>query len=246
MGIGESLAREFSGLGAELLLVARSEEKLKKLCEELSASGGRCDYLLADLSKPEASSTLVQTILSQGKLDGIVHNAGVGLYGTFEQLNVADIRELFEVNFFSVLNLTHGLLPLLKKSSRPTVMLVASIVAWRSIARLNVYSASKAALSSFAEALRVELQPYGIRIVNTYPGRTRTEFSANAKTSGWRPFSSQGQGMSSTRVAKKLARAYCKGKRDEFVSLSNRFLMWGNFLFPRLIDWGLGRYFKSH
>ncbi|MCC6273255.1 MAG: SDR family NAD(P)-dependent oxidoreductase [Deltaproteobacteria bacterium] len=245
MGIGEALARELAGRGAELLLVARSEDRLRALCDELRRAGAPCEYLAADLTKPEQVATLVEKILSQGRLDGVAHNAGAGLYGAFEQYAETDVRELFELNFFSVLTLTRGLLPLLKKSPRPTLLLVSSIVSWRAIARLSVYSASKSALNGFAEALRVELKRDGIRVVNSYPGRTRTPFSANAKSFGWRPFSTERSGMSPEKVARKLARAYVRGKRDEFVSWSNRLLVWGNFFFPKLIDWGLGRYFRN-
>ncbi|MCC7344631.1 MAG: SDR family NAD(P)-dependent oxidoreductase [Deltaproteobacteria bacterium] len=245
MGIGEALAREFAARGAELLLVARSEGKLRALCEELRRMGTPCEYLVADLTKPEQVASLVEKILAQGRLGGVLHNAGAGLYGAFERYAEADVRELFELNFFSVLALTRGLLPLLKKSPRPTLLLVSSIVSWRAIARLSVYSASKSALNGFAEALRVELKPDGIRVVNTYPGRTRTPFSANAKSFGWRPFSTERSGTPPEQVARKLARAYVGGKRDEFVSWSNRLLVWGNFFFPKLIDWGLGKYFQN-
>ena len=84
MGIGECLAREFASLGAELLWVARSEDKLRTLCDQLRGTGAVCDYLVADLSKPEQVASLIDQVLAQGRLDGIVHNAGVGLYGAFE------------------------------------------------------------------------------------------------------------------------------------------------------------------
>lgn len=245
MGIGECLAKEFAARGAELLLVARSEDKLRSLCEQLREAGALCDYLASDLSQPTQVSSLIERILAQGRLDGIVHNAGVGLYGAFENYAETDVRELLEINFFSVLSLTRGLLPLLRKSARPTILLVSSVVSWRAIARLSVYSASKSALNGFAEALRVELKPAGIRVVNSYPGRTRTPFSANAKSFGWRPFSTERSGMPPETVARKLARAYIRGKRDEFVSWNNRALIWLNFLFPGLVDWGLGKYFKN-
>ncbi len=245
MGIGAQLAREFAKRGAELLLVARSEDKLNDLRRSLLEAGAACEVLPADLSKPPSVQALIASVLALGRLDGLVHNAGVGLYGDFETQAEADVRELFEVNFFSVLALSRGLLPLLKQSAHPRLMLVSSVVSWRAIARLAVYSASKSALNGFAEAFRIELAPFGIPVVNTYPGRTRTEFTANAKSTGWRPFSTERQGMAAEQVARRLVAAYRKGKRDEFVSLSNRLLIWGNFLFPRMIDWGLKKYFRG-
>ncbi len=245
MGIGEFAARELGKLGANLLLVARSEDRLKQLTEELGREGIACDYVTADLTDEASRQNLIKAVLEQGRLDGIVHNAGIGLYGDFESTEEKDVRQLFELNFFSILVLTRGLLPLLKRSTRPTLLTVSSVVSWRAIARLSAYSASKAAVNGFVEAIRVELAPLGIRVVNVYPGRTRTEFTANAKSTGWRPFSTERSGMKPETVGRKLARAYLKGKRDEFISLGNRALIWMNFLFPRIVDWGLEKYFRN-
>ncbi|MCE9625268.1 MAG: SDR family NAD(P)-dependent oxidoreductase [Deltaproteobacteria bacterium] len=245
MGIGAAVARAFARQGAELLLVARSEEKLKNLLSEISADSPGSAYLTADLTQPEDVENLVQRLLLEGRLDGVVHNAGAGNYNTFAAVSEHELRELFELNFFSVFTLTRGLLPLLKRSPRATVLTVSSIVAWRAIPRMSVYSATKAALSAFAESLRIDLAPDGIRVVDVYPGRTRTDFTANAKSEGWKPFSTESEGATPERVAARILRAYVKGKRDEFVSFSNRLLIWGNFLFPSVIDWSMKRYFRG-
>ncbi len=244
MGIGEHLAREFANHGASLILVARSADKLKTLSEELS-SLAPCRFEPCDLGETEAVKNLLQRLQSLDRLDGLVLNAGVGLYGKFESTEEKDIRHLFEVNFFSYLALIQGLLPALQKGREPRIMTVSSIVSWRAIARLSAYSASKSALNGFVEALRVELKPHGIAITNAYPPRVRTDFTANAKSSGWRPFDTDKGGQAPEVTARRMVRAYLRGKRDAYLSFSNRLLLWGNFLFPGLIDWGLERYFKK-
>ena len=244
MGIGAHLAREFAGHGANLILVARSADKLQALTEELN-SLAPCRFEACDLGEPEAVKSLLQRVQNLDRLDGLVLNAGIGLYGKFENTEERDIRRLFEVNFFSYLTLIRGLLPALKKSRSPRIMTVSSIVGWRAIARLSTYSASKSALNGFVEALRIELKPQGIAITNTYPPRVRTDFTANAKSSGWRPFATDSGGQAPELTAKRMVRAYLRGKRDAYISLSNRLLIWGNFLFPGLIDWGLERYFRK-
>lgn len=245
MGIGESLAREMARQGADLILVARSEALLKKLCQELQSSGTTCRYFTCDLAQASEVEDLGEKILALGQLDGIVHNAGVGIYGEFSHLSDLDIRGLFEINFFSILSLTRILLPLLKNSPVPRILTVSSVVSWRGIPRMSPYCASKAALSLFVESLRVELKKHRIKLINTYPGQTRTDFSVNAKSKGWRPFSTEGSGTPPAKVAKKLVRAYIRGKRDEYVSLSNRMLIWLNFFFPKLLDWSLEKYFRN-
>jgi hypothetical protein len=251
MGIGTWVARELAAQDANLILVARSEAKLQKLCQELQRPGQVFSYIPCDLSQPSQVEILGKKILAGGEhgaapqLDGIVHNAGLGLYGEFETTSDQDTRHLFEVNFFSILNLTRQLLPLLKNSSQATIMMVSSVISWRAIQRMSAYCSSKAALNLFTEALRAELKKYSIRVVNTYPGRTSTDFSLNAKSTGWRPFPTEAHGLSPKRVAKKMVRAFAKGKRDEYITWSNRGLIWLNFLFPELMDWGLERYFRN-
>jgi short-subunit dehydrogenase len=244
MGIGEHVAREFAGHGASLILVARSADKLQALSEELS-SLAPCRYEPCDLGEPEAVKSLLQRLQGLDRLDGLMLNAGVGLYGKFEDLEDQDIRNLFEVNFFSYLSLIRGLLPALKRGPAPRILTVSSIVGWRAIARLAAYSASKSALNGFVEALRIELKPHGIAITNTYPPRVRTDFTVNAKSKGWRPFATDRGGQAPELTAKRMVRAYLRGKRDAYLSCSNRLLIWGNFLLPGLIDWGLERYFRK-
>ncbi len=244
-GIGECLAYELAAQGAHLILVARNEAMLQALSEKLKKVAPACDYIPCDLSKPEQTDQLIDRLKNNySQLDGVIHNAGIGLYGEFESTKEEDIRELFEINFFSILRLTQGVLPLLKLGADPTLLFVSSLIGWRAIPRVGTYCGSKAAINLFADALRTEMEKYSIRVVVGYPGRTKTQFSEKAKAVGWRPFPTE-QGMSAEAVAKKLVRAYRKGKRDEFVCLSNRFLIWMNFFFPRLIDWGLEKYFKK-
>lgn len=244
MGIGEHIAREFAAQGASLILVARSADRLKTLSDELN-SLAPCRFESCDLGEPEAVKSLPQRLEKLEKLDGLVLNAGIGLYGNFDSVEESDIRRLFEVNFFSQLSLIRGLLPTLKKGRKPRILTVSSIVSWRAIPRLSAYSASKSALNGFFEALRVELKPHGIGVTNTYPPRVRTDFSDNAKSTGWRPFSTESSGQDPKVTAKRIVRAYLRGKRDAYLSVGNRLLLWMNFLCPALIDWGLEKYFRK-
>jgi len=244
MGIGEAVARAAARRGARLILASRNTERLKQIQDELSASAAGIEVIATDLSQAADAERLAKTVAERyPQLDGIVLNAGVGLYGEFAEVSDADIRELFEINFFSNLSLIRGLLPSLRQAAAPRIALVSSVVGWRGLPRLSTYCASKGALNLFAEALRVELKKSGITLSNIYPGRTRTQFQANAKTEGWKPPDNWGQSAES--VAEKILKAMRRGKRDEFISLSNRLVIWGNFLFPKLIDYFLERYFRD-
>lgn len=245
MGIGAALAQALANPKHHLVLIARSETRLAALCRSLETQGATARYFCCDLSQPAEVERLAAQLLAHlDRIDGFIYNAGIGLYGPFEQLEGQDMREMFEVNFFALEGLTRALLPLLKKSRHATVMTVSSIVSWRSIPHLGLYCASKAALNAWVEALRIELKAYGIRIVNTYPGRTQTDFFKNAKTRGWTPLARQLKGATPEAVAKKLVKAYLRGKRDEYVSWGNRLLRGFNFFCPSFFDWLLAYYFR--
>lgn len=243
-GIGEAIARILAADGANLILVARSAERLNALQAEWQATGSAVEVEPCDLSKPDQVRTLGQKLAARDRpLDGAVFNAGAGLYGEGFAVGEEDVREMFELNLFSIRSLIAALLPRLQKGREPRIVLVSSVVSWRAIPRLGLYCATKGALNLFAEALRVELKPLGVKVTNTYPGRTGTDFSKNAKSSGGRAFPHYG-GTAPEKVARRIVSAMRRGKRDAFISVSNRFLIWWNFYFPRSLDWILGRVLK--
>jgi len=242
MGIGEAVARALARRGARLVLAARSADRLKTLSENLSSQGAECMIVPCDLTQEKDRRRLTETILALGGLDGIIHNAGGIRYESFEKSSDADFRNLFELNFFSVLSLTRDLLPLLRQGVAPTLLLVSSAAAWRALPLWSAYCASKAALSSWAEAVRSELKVHGISVVTVSPGVTKTELSSHAGTEGPKPFATtEGKGTSPETVAEKIVAAYERGKRDEPVIFFNRIYRFLTFLFPKLFD----SYFES-
>lgn len=250
MGIGEQIARRFAARGADLILVARSAGRLKALQEELRALGVSCDILPADLARPADVRALGQEIRARGRLDVLVHNAGAILYEHFLSGREEDFRSLFELNFFSVLSLTREAMPALEASARagggPRLVLISSIAAWRALPLWSAYCSSKAALSSWAEAVRMELKPKGIGVTTVCPGVTKTNLSANAASQGPKPFATtEGKGVPPETVAAAVVRACEKGKRDESVILFNRFYRWLTFLCPRLFDAYFEKYYRK-
>lgn len=237
MGIGAAIVRELAREGAEPYLVARSEAQLKSLTQSLQEQGVSCDYLSADLTHATDCDRVEQWLREKGRLDGIIHNAGIINYERFSDLSESEWRYLFAINFFSILDLTQRLLPLLEKSKRPTLVFMSSAAAWRALPRWSIYCASKAALTSWVEALRVELQPKGIHCVTIYPGVTQTNLSRNVKSPGPQPYATtEGKGSTPQAVARKVVRAYRQGKRDEYVIPFNFLYRWVAFLWPSLLD----------
>lgn len=248
-GIGAALAKYLSRAGANLILVARSQDKLLALAKTLGEKphhpGQSFSVMPCDLSQPKQVQDLIAALQKLPKLDGIIHNAGVGLYEDLIKTPESEIRRLFEINFFSIEAINRALLPKLKQSTNGRLVFLSSVVGWRGIPQLSYYCASKGAINLYAESLRTELAHTAIKVINIYPGRTRTNFSTNAYATGWRPFSTEHGGTHVDKVAKKIVRAYQKGKRDELILVSNRLLIWMNFFFPKLVDWVLAKWIRA-
>jgi short-subunit dehydrogenase len=182
-GIGEALARRLAHDGLHLGLVARRGDRLEALAAELRAAHRiEVDVLPADLTKPGAVADLVGEIGRRGlDVDWLVNNAGFGTVGRFHTLPVE--RELDEIalNVEALVELTGRFLPAMVRRRRGVVMNVASIGAYLPSPNMATYTATKAFVLSFSEALAVELSDTGVRVLCVCPGVTRTEFQERAR-----------------------------------------------------------------
>jgi short-subunit dehydrogenase len=176
-GIGEALAGELTSRGAQVIMVARRADTLHLLAERLTASGrGRARSVPADLAVPGSGPEVVRAAVdSLGGLDIVINNAGVGLVAGQAELGDDEAaRALFELHYWTPLAIVRAALPALGASDRPTVVNVTSTVQAVPIPLLGFYAASKAALARATQALRSELTPAGIRVVEVVPGATDT------------------------------------------------------------------------
>src|SRR3989344_6457505 len=117
-GIGAALARDYAARGADLVLCARREDRLQQIAEECKKISPSCNVLTlrVDVTSAEDLKLAVETCVRQfGKLDTAIANAGFGVTGKFEKLNIEDYRRQFETNVFAVLNTAYAVLPELKK-----------------------------------------------------------------------------------------------------------------------------------
>jgi uncharacterized protein len=185
-GIGEALARRLARDGLHLGLVARRAERLEALAAELRAAHAiEVDVLPADLTRPGAVAALVEELGRRGlDVDWLVNNAGFGTVGLFHALPVERELEQIALNVEALVELTGRLLPPMVRRRRGAVMNVASIGAYTPSPHMATYTATKAFVLSFSEALAVELAGTGVRMLCVCPGVTRTEFQerANAET----------------------------------------------------------------
>lgn len=178
-GIGEAFARALAARGASLVLVARSERKLRALAEELAeAHGVRAEVVATDLTRPGAAADLAREVARRGiDVDVLVNNAGFGTYGRFETLPPERERDEIQLNVVALVDLTHALLPGMLARGRGAVLNVASTAAFQPVPWMAVYGATKAFVLSFSEALWAETRGRGISVLAVCPGRTDTSFS---------------------------------------------------------------------
>src|SRR5436190_5409562 len=177
-GIGEAFARRLARDGHNLFLVARSEDKLKELCDELAAEHKiSAKYLSADLIDVDSDVAVFEETKKQGlEIDWLINNAGFGSMGDFAELDLERELEMIELNITAVVALTHHFLKGMRERKKGTIINVSSGASFQPIPFFATYAATKAFVSSFSEAIAEENRPFGVRIMALCPGTTDTGF----------------------------------------------------------------------
>jgi short-subunit dehydrogenase len=173
-GIGEATAKRLGREpGAELILVARREERLRALAEALPC---RATYVAADLTAEDAPERIRAHVAAEhGRLTLLVNNAGASWRGSFADGGYADVKRHMELNFDAVVRLTEALLAILRDSPPSAIVNVSSTAARVARARTGSYSASKFALAGWSDSLYAEERPHGVHVGLVLPGFIETE-----------------------------------------------------------------------
>ncbi|MGC1788550.1 MAG: SDR family oxidoreductase [Terriglobales bacterium] len=211
-GIGLELARIFAREGYNLVLVARSADKLRQLASELEKTHGTRSLILAvDLTEPGAPAyVLDQTTRADIHVDVLVNNAGFGQYGKFVENDLEECLRQIQLNVTTLTHLTRLYLPAMIERKSGRILNVASTAAFQPGPLMAVYYATKAYVLHFSEAISNELQDTGITVTCLCPGPTETEFQKRANISGIR-LSKYGT-MDARTVAEDGYRALIAGK----------------------------------
>ncbi|MGH9932660.1 MAG: SDR family NAD(P)-dependent oxidoreductase [Pyrinomonadaceae bacterium] len=232
-GIGEVFARKLAARGRNVLLVARSEEKLVTLCNELGRSNSiRAQYVALDLSKPEAPAQLFEEAEKRGlTVDMLINNAGFGSMDEFSKLNLARELNMIDLNVKSLVELTYRFLQPMLKRKQGAIINVASTAAFQPVPLMATYAATKAFVLSFSEALWEENRPYGIKVIALCPGVTDTNFFEAAR--GRKPPARASQ--SPEEVVDTALRGLDRGKSHIISGWTNFLVTQGERLAPRSV-----------
>ncbi len=230
-GIGADLARVFAREGYDLILVARSRDRLDALVRELrDAFGATVRALPIDLSTPGAAGVVRERAAQEGiDVDVLVNDAGFGMRGPFAELDPARQIEMIQVNLVALTELTRLFVPDMVRQGAGRILNVASTAAFQPGPLMAVYCATKAYVLSFSEALAEELRGSGVTVTCVAPGATETGFGEIAGVSATRLF--RAGTTSSREVAEAAYAALNKGValvvpgcRNRLLSASVRFL----------------------
>jgi short-subunit dehydrogenase len=230
-GIGLDLARLFAKDGHDVVLVARSEGKLREIAAGLERDFGvTAHVIVADLARPDAPQMLVAQLPVD--VDVLVNNAGFGVTGPFVETDLAKELEMIQVNVVALTYLTKLLLPPMVARRRGRVLNVASTAAFQPGPLMAVYYATKAYVLSFSEAIADELRDSGVTVTALCPGPTETGFAAVADMSATRLFNIA-KPMSSAEVARAGYAAMKRGRRIIIPGIKNKLLTQSIRVSPR-------------
>ncbi len=183
MGIGEAFARALAQRGMNVVLCARSADRLQALAQAIAAEHGvQAAVVAADLSRPGAAADAWARACDGRDVHLLVNNAGYGLHGRFESLPREGQAEMVALNCTAVLELAHLALGHMRPRGTGGIVNVASVVAFQPVPWLATYAATKAFVLSLSESLAEENRGSGVRILCVSPGPTPSGFQATAGT----------------------------------------------------------------
>ncbi len=185
-GIGLSAAVECAAAGHRVIATMRSPDRGKPLLEAAAARGVTLDVEQLDVTSAGAAGKIRELTLKYGPVYALVNNAGIARGGAFEEQSEADVRDQFETNVFGMMVVTRAVLPSMRAAARGRIINVSSLSGRVAFPLLSVYAATKHAVEGFSEALRWEVEPFGIDVCLVEPGTFKTSISFSG-AAGTRP-----------------------------------------------------------
>jgi len=239
-GIGEALVINLVKMKANVVLAARSMEKMEKLSQKLQVDKSRILVIKTDVSKEEDCKNLIEkTIDKFGRIDTLINNAGISMRAIFEEADLSVIKQLMDINFWGTVYCSKFALPFLLKS-KGSVVGVSSIAGYKGLPGRAGYSSSKFAMQGFLEVLRIENMKKGLHILIACPGFTasnirNTSLTADGTAQGESP-RDEGKMMTSDEVAKRIIAAIQKKKHRLTLTTNGKLTVMLNKFFPKFMD----------
>jgi 3-oxoacyl-[acyl-carrier protein] reductase len=181
-GIGRRIALALGCEGVGVALAARTESQLRAVREEIISEGGRAECFCLDVSDEESIKTVIEGVVKwAGRLDILVNNAAIGIFGPLEETSVDDWDLTMAVNARAPFIACREAIPHLRKAERGFIVNISSVIGVKGYANQSAYTASKHALMGMSRALAREVHNEGISVHTICPGGVNTEFIRNAR-----------------------------------------------------------------
>jgi hypothetical protein len=230
-GIGETFAHTLAARGVNVILVARSADKLYTLAGALARQYGvSAEVIPADLGQPGMAQRIYDiTRERQLKVDWLINSAGFGLYGPFETIPPEREQEEIALNIGAAVDMAHAFLPQMLERRDGAIINIASTAALQPVPYMAVYAATKAFLLSFSEALWAEYRRRGVRVLAICPGPVQTAFFETLGSDEWAIWGK----LTPQRVVDAGLRGLERGQPSVIVGRRNAFISLGPRIGPR-------------
>ena len=242
-GLGKSLSFVLGKYESNLLLVSRSKEKLLELKNNIDNKVSKIEVLNVDLSRNESPQKIYDFSLNHFKhIDVIINNAGIGYNSFVTEVDKEIAKEVFQINFFSIVEVNKLFLPQMIKKKQGAIINISSLGGKRSLPTSSIYCASKFALEAYTESLRCELKTTNINVLNVRPSIISNTNFFNGKfmkkelSSDFEIKIKGINKISSDIIAKKILISIIKKNRDLNLSLIAKLMIILNSIIPGLID----------
>jgi len=218
-GIGRAIALELARRGARLVLASRNRPALEALAASIGAEGGSAIVIPTDVTAPGALARLAEdTIRELGGIDILVNNAGIGMTALIGDASSADVEAVFSLNVLAAAAAIRAVVPIMRAQHGGMIINISSIAGRIVIPRIGYYSATKFALTAIGDALRMEEADRGIKVMNVFPGTTRSNFGDNRLGTRGRQAHQRLPPVAAEKVATRIANAVERNQRSVYIS----------------------------
>ena len=239
-GIGRACAEKFAQEGANLVLAARSADKLSEVAENIARYGVQVLPVVTDVTREEDCKNLVEKALIKfGKIDVLVNNAGISMRASFSDLDISVLKKVMDVNFWGTVYCTRYAITSLLEN-KGSLVGVSSIAGYKGLPGRTGYSSSKFAMHGFLEALRIENIKKGLHVLIACPGFTasnirNTALAADGSSQGETPRDEQKM-MQPEEVAMHIVSAVKYRKDRLTLTFTGKLTVLLNKFFPKWVD----------
>lgn len=235
-GIGLATARAFSAVGANVVLAARSADRLVELAGELPRSLA----VVCDVSRESDCRELIEQAVTRfGGVDVLINNAGLSMRALFDDVDLSVLHRLMDVNFWGTVYCTKYALPYIVRS-KGSIVGVSSVAGFHGLPCRTGYSASKYAMQGFLETIRIENLKRKVHVMIVAPGFTESNvrfaaLTADGTSQGASP-RKEDKMMSAAEVSRLIVRGVSQRKREILMDFDGKATVWLKFFAPKLLD----------